>query len=135
MFGALGNIASLMKQAREMGRRMESLQAELKQRRATGAAGGGLVEVEVNGLQEVLACRIDRQLLAQNDAELLEDLICGAVNDAVNKSKQLHAETLKSMTGGLELPGLDDMISRMSGGTADAEAAGDDQSEDKPDRK
>jgi nucleoid-associated protein EbfC len=120
MFGALGNLATLMKQARAMGQEMESLQETLKERHATGAAGGGLVTVEINGLQEVSACRIDPKLLEPTeqgpaDRELLEDLICGAVNDAVAKSKQLHAEALKSMAGGLNVPGLEEMLGKLTG--------------------
>lgn len=117
MFGALGNIASLMKQAREMGQRMESLQAELKQKRATGAAGGGMVEIEINGLQEALACRIDPQLMPEGDRELLEDLVCGAVNDAVAKAKLLHAESLKNMAGGMNVPGMAELIEKFNAGT------------------
>lgn len=126
MFGALGNLASLMKQAREMGQRMESLQAELKQKRATGAAGGGLVELDVNGLQEAVGCRIDPQLFVRGDRELLEDLVCGAVNDAVAKAKQLHAESLKSMTGGLALPGLNDFLDKLNPGGSEADRPVDD---------
>ena len=58
--GNLANIGALMKQAQEMGGRMQALQEQLKTKRATGSAGGGLVEVEVNGLGEALAVRIDR---------------------------------------------------------------------------
>jgi nucleoid-associated protein EbfC len=125
MFGALGNIATLMKQARAMGQEMESLQEKLKERHATGSSGGGLVTVEINGLQEVSACRIDPKLLepcdrvsgerGSADRELLEDLICGAMNDAVAKSKQLHAEALQSMAGGLNVPGLAEMLGKLSG--------------------
>jgi nucleoid-associated protein EbfC len=130
MFGALGNIATLMKQARAMGQEMELLQEKLKERHATGSSGGGLVTVEINGLQEVSACRIDPKLLepcsrdlgdrgsgerGSADRELLEDLICGAVNDAVAKSKQLHAEALQSMAGGLNVPGLAEMLGKLSG--------------------
>jgi hypothetical protein len=64
-----------------------------------------MVEVEVNGLMEVLRCRIDPQLSAQNDRELLEDLVVGAANQAIAKGKQMHADTLRDLTGGLPLPG------------------------------
>jgi DNA-binding YbaB/EbfC family protein len=115
MFGSLGNFAALMKQAREMGSKMESLQSELRDRRVTGSAGAGLVEVDMNGLSETLACRIDAKLLEQGDRELLEDLICGAVNQAAVKAKQLHAESLKSLTGGVSLPGLDEALAKFTG--------------------
>ena len=82
MLSGLGNLAAIIKQAQQMGTRLESIQQELKTRRATGSAGGGLVEVDVNGVSEVLACRIDPSLFAQQDRELVEDLVRGATNDA-----------------------------------------------------
>lgn len=118
MFGAIGNLAALVKQAQQISGRLEGLNNELRGRRATGAAGGGLVEVEVNGLNEVLGCRIDPALLAQNDRELLEDLVREAVNQALAKARQLHAEAMKSLAGGIELPGLDEALSRLTGGAS-----------------
>jgi DNA-binding YbaB/EbfC family protein len=119
MFGALGslgNIASLMKQAREMGPKMEALQEELRQRRVTGAANGNLVEIEMNGLQQVVNCKIDERLLAQNNRRQIELLVIDAVNDATMKAKQAHAEALKSLTGGLEIPGLEGALGKLTGG-------------------
>ena len=69
----------------------------MKNRRATGTAGGGMVEIEVNGLLEVLRCRIDPQLFAQGDRELVEDLVVAAMNQAVAKGKQLHAEAAEGI--------------------------------------
>ena len=66
-----------------------------------------MVEVEVNGLLEVLRCHIDRQLIEQGDGEMIEDLVATAMNQAIAKGKQLHVEAMKSLAGGLELPGLD----------------------------
>ena len=61
-----------------------------------------MVEIEVNGLLEVLRCRIDPQLFAQGDRELIEDLVVAAVNQAIAKGKQLHADGAESdLTGGL----------------------------------
>ncbi len=74
-----------------------------------------MVEVEVNGMVEVLRCRIDPALVTQGDAEMLEDLVVGAVNQAVAKAKQMHAESLKSMTGGIQLPGLEDAMGKFFG--------------------
>ena len=116
MLKGLGNIASLMKQAQQIGGRMQDMSEELKGKRATGAAGGGMVEIEVNGLGEVLNCRIDPQLYEQKDHELMEDLIAAAVNQALVKSKQLHAEAMKSLTGGMELPGLGEAMAKLTGG-------------------
>lgn len=116
MFGALGNIASLMKQAREMAPKMEALQAELQQRRVVGSAAANLVQVEMNGLQQVVGCKIDERLLAQNDRRQLEILVMDAVNDATMKSKQAYAEAMKSLTGGMDIPGLDAALGKLTGG-------------------
>jgi DNA-binding YbaB/EbfC family protein len=94
---------------------MQGLGEELKLLRATGSAGAGMVEVEVNGLGELLACRLDPALVAKQDRELLEDLIVAASNQALVKARQLHAEAMKGLAGGLELPGLDEALSKMTG--------------------
>ena len=88
--GNLANIGALMKQAQEMGGKMQALNEELKTKRATGAAGGGLVEVDVNGLSEVLAVRIDPSLVEKGDREMIEDLLPAAFNAAQQKAKQLQ---------------------------------------------
>jgi len=115
MFKGLAGIGSLLKQAQEIGGRMKGLTEELKKRRTSGSAGGGMVEVEVNGLAEVLSCRIEEQILADGDRELLEDLVVTATNQALSKAKQLHAEAMKELTGGVELPGLEDAMAKFLG--------------------
>lgn len=116
MFKGLGNLSSLLKQAQEIGSRMKGINDELRNRQTTGSAGGGMVEIEVNGLMEVLRCRIDPSLVAQGDRELLEDLVATATNQAITKAKELHAEAIKAATGGLELPGLDETMQKFFGG-------------------
>jgi nucleoid-associated protein EbfC len=111
--GNLANLGAMMKQAQEMGSKMQSLGEELKLKRATGAAGGGLVEVEVNGLGEVLAVRIDPTLVEKQDREMIEDLLPAAFNAAAQKAKQLHAEGMQAITGGM--PGLGDALSQLVG--------------------
>ncbi len=117
MFKGLGNIASLVKQAQQMGGRMQGLTDELKNRRAIGNAGGGMVEIEVNGLGEVLSCKLDPTLVAQQDRELLEDLIVAAVNQAQQKARELHAEAMRGLAGGFEMPGLEEALAKLTGGT------------------
>lgn len=111
--GNLANLGALVKQAQQMGAQMEQVAAELKSRRVTGTAGGGMVTVEANGAGELLSCRIDPAVFAQGDRELIEDMIPTAVNQALAKARQMHAEALQSMGN---LPGLSDMLSRLSGG-------------------
>ena len=72
MFKGLTGLGSLLKQAQEISGRMKGLNEQLRARRATGSAGGGMVEVEVNGLLEVLGCHIDQQLFEQGDREMVE---------------------------------------------------------------
>ena len=115
MFQGLSNLGSIWKQASEFSGQLEKLTAELKNRRTNGTAGGGMVEVEINGALEVLHCKIDPQLFAQGDRELLEDLLVAAMNQAVTKGKQLHADGLKEITGGLQLPGMREALEKISG--------------------
>ncbi len=116
MFKGLGNIASLMRQAQQMGGQMQEIQEKLKSQRAEGSAGGGMVTVEVNGANEVLGVKIEEELIAGGDREMIEDLVTAAVNQAMAKSKQLHLEAMKSMTGGMDLPGLDEALQQLNGG-------------------
>jgi len=115
MFQGLGNLASIWKQASEVSGQLHKLGDELKNRRTTGTAGGGMVEIEINGALEVLHCKIDPQLVAQGDRELLEDLLMAAMNQAVSKGKQLHAEALKQITGGMQLPGMREALAKIGG--------------------
>jgi DNA-binding YbaB/EbfC family protein len=117
---------SLMKQAQSIGGRLKSLNEQLKSKRATGSAGGGLVEFEVNGMGEVLRCRIDASLLSKGDREMLEDLAAAAANDAAAKARTLHMEAMQGLAGGMELPGLDDALAKLTGmASTDPEADGD----------
>ncbi len=113
--GDLANIGNLMKQAQEMGNKMQQLSEELKTKRVVGSAGAGLVEVEANGLGEALAVRIDPSLFEKQDRELLEDLLPAAINSAQQKAKQLHAEQMQSLTGGLNIPGISEALEQFGG--------------------
>ncbi len=116
MFKGIGDMANIMKQAQEMGGKMQQLSEELKTKRVVGKAGAGLVEVEANGLGEALAVRIDPSLIEKQDRELLEDLLPAAINSAQQKAKQLHAEHMESLTGGLNVPGLSEALGQLGGG-------------------
>jgi len=113
MFKGLGNLASMLKQAQQMGGRLQALQEELKKQRAIGRAGADLVEVEVNGLGQVLRLTLDPGLVQRGDREMLEDLIPAAVNQALAKAKELHGDAIKEMTGGMNLPPLDELIAQV----------------------
>ena len=121
MFKGLGNLASIMRNAQGITGRIEEVSEELKGKRAKGAAGGGLVEVEVNGLGQVLSVTIDAQLIENSDREMIQDLLPAAINDAATKAKQMHVEAMREITGGLSLPGLDDMIEKYASSSVDDE--------------
>jgi DNA-binding YbaB/EbfC family protein len=118
--GNLANFGAIVKQAQEMGGKMQALQEELKTKKATGTAGGGLVEVDVNGLSEVLTVRIDPALVAKGDREMIEDLLPAAINAAQAKAKEMHAEAIQGLAGGLPMGGFADILSQLPGSTPDA---------------
>ncbi len=116
MFKGLGNLASLMRNAQEIGGKIGDVSEQLKQRRASGSAGGGMVAVEVNGLGQVLRVTIEPSLVENGEREMIQDLLPAAINEATKKAKQMHVEAMKELTGGLSLPGLDSAIDQFVGG-------------------
>ncbi|MCE9546238.1 MAG: YbaB/EbfC family nucleoid-associated protein [Planctomycetia bacterium] len=113
MFKGLANLGSILKQAQQMGSRMHEVNDRLKSVRVTGSAGGGLVEVELNGLGEVLRLTLDPSLVEKQDRELIEDLVPAAVNQGIAKAREQHAAMVREMTEGMELPGLQDALKSM----------------------
>jgi DNA-binding YbaB/EbfC family protein len=114
LFKGLSNLATLVKQAQQVGAKLQTLNEQLKAKRVTGVSGGGMVQADCNGVGEVISVRIEPGLFAQNDREMIEDLIPAAVNQALEKSRQLHAEGLKSLTAGSELPGLAEALQNVT---------------------
>ncbi len=115
MFKGLSNLFSIFRQANQISGKMQALNERLKTQRATGTAGGGMVEVEVNGLGEVLRVSIEPTLVERGEREMIEDLLPAAVNQASAKAKQLHADAMKSLADDLNVPGLNDAISQITG--------------------
>lgn len=97
-----GNIAQLMQQAQKMQENMQRAQEELAQMEVVGNAGGGMVSITLSGRMECRKVRIDPSVLG--DAEMTEDLIAAAFNDAVNKANALSQEKLGAATAGMPLP-------------------------------
>jgi nucleoid-associated protein EbfC len=108
MFGKLGDLAGLMKSAKQIQSRMAELQQELANRRFDGDAGGGLIRATVDGRGTLVAVKIDPK--ATEDIELLEDLVIAAVSAATAKSQEAMQSEMAAMTGGMNLPGLSDML-------------------------
>ena len=108
MLGGLGNIAGLMKSAKEMQANLAKVQAELATRRYVGDAGGGMVTATVDGKLTLIDIKIDPE--AANDVELLEDLVKAAVGAASAKAQEGIKQEMARVTGGINIPGLSDML-------------------------
>lgn len=104
MFG--GNMQKMMKQVQKMQADMAKLQEELGSRTVESTAGGGVVKVVANGKQEVLSIEIKPEAVDPEDVEMLQDLILTAVNGALNQSREMVAQEMGKLTGGLNIPGL-----------------------------
>lgn len=104
--GILGGMGGLMKQAQKMQDRILKVQEEMAEKTIEASAGGGMVTVIANGRQEIVSIKVEKEVVAPEDVEMLEDLILAAVNDALKKSQQMMAEEMQKITGGLNIPGL-----------------------------
>lgn len=96
----------MMKQVQKMQAKMVELQAELELKRVEASAGGGMVKAVVSGKGELKEVKIDPEVLKEGDVEMLEDLIVSAVTLAQQNAQNLQQETMRELTGGLDLPGL-----------------------------
>lgn len=98
--------AAMMKQVQKMQADMTNLQAELEEREFTAQAGGGMVEVTMNGRHELKRLHIDPAAIDPEDAEMLEDYITIAVNSVVKEIAETSDREMSTITGGLNIPGL-----------------------------
>ena len=92
----------MMRQVQQMQDRMGKLQKELETETVEATAGGGAVTVVATGAQKLVSVRIDTDALG--DVEMLQDLVVAAVNEAMERSKQMAAEKMQALTAGLGLP-------------------------------
>ena len=108
MLGGLGNMMEMLKNAKGIQARMAEFQKELVTRRFDAETGGGAVRVTVDGKGLVVDIKIDPS--ATKDVELLEDLIKAAVCSAASHAQEALKEELTNLTGGLSIPGLNEML-------------------------
>lgn len=106
MAAGFGDMQSLLKQAQDMQRRAQEMQRALAERVLEGSAGGGVVKARVNGNQELQSVHIDPAAVDPDDVETLEDLVTGAVKQALAAARKLREEETAKITGGMNLPGL-----------------------------
>jgi len=100
------NMNNMMKQVKKMQEQMEKAQQDIEEKEFESTSGGGVVSATVNGKKEVLAIKIDPDVIDPEDSEMLEDLIIAAINDAMKKADEYSGETMGKLTGGLNIPGL-----------------------------
>lgn len=106
MKNPFGNMANIMKQAQAMQAQMAKVQEQAASKTVTGTAGGGMVTVTANGAMEILAIVINPDVVKGGDTDMVQDMVLAATNDALRKAREMMANEMKSVTGGLNIPGL-----------------------------
>lgn len=101
-----GDMQKQLKQMQAMQREMEQSQAELAEREFTSTAGGGAVEVVINGNKEITKLNIDKDVVDPDDVEMLQDLLIAAVNEGMRQVDTVVEQEMSKITGGLGIPGL-----------------------------
>lgn len=101
-----GNMNQMLAKAQKMQADMQSLQADLEQREYTATAGGGMVEITVDGKHLVKSVKINPEAVDTDDIEMLEDFITLAFNEAVGKAMEESEQEMGAITSGLNLPGM-----------------------------
>ncbi len=102
----MANLNQMMKQAQQMQMKIKALQKELDTREFEASSGGGMVTVKVNGKQELVDIKINKDCVDPDDVEMLEDLVKTAVTAALKDSSDTVSNAMSKVTGGLNLPGM-----------------------------
>jgi len=97
------NVQQMMKQAQQM---QEHLQKQMAEMKVEATAGGGMVTVTVSGTKQLLAVKLDPEVVSKDDIEMLQDLIVAAVNDAHRKVDEQLQQQLGGLMGGMKIPGF-----------------------------
>ncbi|MFN2418714.1 MAG: YbaB/EbfC family nucleoid-associated protein [Candidatus Limnocylindria bacterium] len=100
------NIGQIAKMAQQMQAQMAQVQQELAETTLEATAGGGAVRVVITGAQEVRSVEIDPSAIDPDEAEMLQDLVMTAINEAIGRSKELERERMGSIAGGMGIPGM-----------------------------
>lgn len=102
----MNNLNQIIQQAQKIQGQFQQMQAELENKRVEATSGGGMVRAVVNGRQELLELRIDKEVVDSRDVEMLEELVCAAVNKALENSREMMGREMSKLTGGASLPGI-----------------------------
>ena len=106
MGGGAGNMQAMLRQAQKMQEEMEALQADLDEREYDVSAGGGVVNVKINGKKEILSIGIEPEIVDPDDIETLSDILVAAVNEAIKRVEDTNSAEMSKITGGMGMPGM-----------------------------
>ncbi len=101
-----GGMNNLMQQAQQMQAKIKKIQEEIGEKTFEASTGGGVVTAKVNGKQELLDVDIDPDVLDPEDVEMLEEMVTGAVNQAMETAGETMNAEIEKVTGGLDIPGM-----------------------------
>ncbi len=101
-----GNTANMLKQVQKMQEDMANLQTELEAKEYEVSAGGGMVNVRINGKKEILSIDIKPEIVDPDDIETLSDIIVAGVNQAIKKVDEVSGEEMSKITGQMNIPGI-----------------------------
>ena len=104
--GGMGNMQQMLRQAQKMQEAMAEKQAELEEKEYTTTAGGGVVEVTINGKKEILSIDIKPEIVDPDDIETLSDILVAAVNEAIKRVEDTNSAEMSKITGNMSVPGL-----------------------------
>ena len=110
MFGNMGQLANLLRNAGQIKENMKGMQERLAAARFMGESGGGQVQATVDGKGELVGIKLEPETVNGGDIEMLEDLVCAAVRDAVAKSREAVQKEMQAATGGMDMQGMMDML-------------------------
>ncbi len=99
-------LGGMLKQAQRIQAQLARIQEEMAQKTIEASSGGGMVSIVVNGKQEVISIKIEREVVNPDDIDMLQDLILAAMNEGIRKSQEMVSEEMRKLTGGLNIPGL-----------------------------
>ena len=106
MGGGPQNMNAMIRQAQKMQEEMEALQAELDEREYDVSAGGGVVNIKINGKKEIVAIDIKPEIVDPDDIETLSDILVAAVNEAIKRVEDTNSAEMSKVTGNMSMPGL-----------------------------
>ena len=106
MGGGPQNMNAMLRQAQKMQEDMAALQEELDSREYDISAGGGAVEVKINGKREILTINIKPEIVDPDDIEMLSDILVAAVNEAIKRVDETNNAEMSKLTGSVGLPGM-----------------------------